>query len=553
MTPLIVSAFALLSAFSGVSSRVLPYGGHDAHENTRRGNSTCQRTQVAILGAGIAGIIAAQALANQSIDDFLIIELQGEIGGRVHHATFGQGPDGTPLLIEYGANWAQGLGTPGHSENPIWTLEKKWGIANTQSNFSRIITYNESGAVDFASEIDEFDEALRLLAEEGGEILSGNLQDRTIREGLSLVGWKPQQRAYPAAADAVEWWLYDGEQAVTPDETSLVFNTAVSNFTFLQFSNENNFIVDQRGHNTWIKGEASEFMAPNDRRLLLDTTVTDIWYSASGVEITTSDGDCIQADYAICTFSVGVLQHESAVTFEPSLPSWKRTAIEMFEMGTYTKIFMQFPSRFWPDDTEFFLYADPIQRGWYPIWQSLDLEGFFPDSHVIFVTVTERESHRVEKMTEAETQAEVMAVLRSMFPDVDVPDPIAFTYPRWTQTPWAYGSFSCWPAGTTLEMHQNLRANVDRLWFAGEGTSASYFGYMQGAWFEGRDIGNRIAGLIKGNCIGDAPTGGGVKGNGDCGEMVRYINLHGTTDVDEYNIQNGWDGTSFQTNGLDPE
>lgn len=415
------------------------------------------------------------------------------------------------------------------------------------------------------------------MAAEAGEILLDNFQDRTIREGLSLIGWKPEQREYPAASEAVEWWLYgksltsnldfspigivyitytyriDGEQSVTPEETSLVFNSAVSNFTFLQFSDQNNFVIDQRGHNYWIKGEASEFLSPDDTRLLLNTVVTDIAYSASGVEVTTNDGGCIQADYAICTFSVGVLQHEEVVVFEPPLPDWKRTAIEMFEMGTYTKIFLQFPSRFWPDDTEVFLYADPIQRGWYPIWQSVDLDGFFPGSHVIFVTVTESQSYRVEKMTDAQTQAEVMAVLRSMFPGVDIPEPTAFVYPRWTQTPWAYGSFSCWPAGTTLEMHENLRANVDRLWFAGEHTSASYFGYMQGAYFEGLDIGNRIAGLLKGKCIGPAPTDGGTKGDGTCGEMVRYVNLHGTTEDDEYNIQNGWDGSSFQTNGLETE
>lgn len=50
------------------------------------------------------------------------MEYQGEIGGRVHHADFGKGPDGKPLLVEYGANWIQGLGTEDGPENPIWTF-----------------------------------------------------------------------------------------------------------------------------------------------------------------------------------------------------------------------------------------------------------------------------------------------------------------------------------------------------------------------------------------------------------------------------------------------
>ncbi|KAK8066701.1 hypothetical protein PG997_013448 [Apiospora hydei] len=469
----LIALQSLSVTLPGASATVIP-----ADQHHRRHSGTCQKTKVAILGAGITGITIAQTLANASVTDFIIVEYKDEIGGRLHHENFGKGPDGKPLLVEYGANWAQGLGKPGGKRNPIWTL---WNIRNPPSNFSAILTYNETGEVDFISEIEEYEEAVERMAAVAGELLADNIQDRTMREGLVHVGWKPNQREYPQAADAIEWWLYDGEQAYTPEETSLVFNAAVSNFTFLQFSDENNFIVDQRGHNTWLKGEASEFLAANDPRLHLGTIVDRIGYSGEGVVVVNKDGSCIEADYAVTTFSLGVLQQEDVVTFEPALPEWKQVAIESFLLGTYTKIFLQFNETWWPTDTEFFLYADPVQRGWYPIWQSLDKEGFFPGSHAIFVTVTERESQRVERMTDAETQAEVMAVLRAMFPDVDVPEPTAFQYPRWGTTPWAYGSFSCWPTGTTLEQHQNLRANVDRLWFAGEHTSASYFGYMQGA------------------------------------------------------------------------
>lgn len=103
--------------------------------------------------------------------------------------------------------------------------KKKWKIASQESNFSRILTYNESGLADFESEIEEYENAFLRMTQEAGELLTGNIQDKTIREGLMHVGWKPDQRDYPAAADAVEWWLYDGEQAFTSEETSLVFNS----------------------------------------------------------------------------------------------------------------------------------------------------------------------------------------------------------------------------------------------------------------------------------------------------------------------------------------
>lgn len=46
-----------------------------------------------------------QALSNASVTDFLIVEYQSDIGGRVAHTTFGAKPDGTPYVVELGANW----------------------------------------------------------------------------------------------------------------------------------------------------------------------------------------------------------------------------------------------------------------------------------------------------------------------------------------------------------------------------------------------------------------------------------------------------------------
>ena len=73
-----------------------------------------------------------------------------------------------------------------------------------------------------------------------------------------------------------------------------------------------------------------------------------------------------------------------------------------------------------------------------------------------------------------------------------------------------------------------MRANVERLWFAGEANSAEMFGFLLGALTEGRYIGYRLGKII----------------NGDAGDdefdMERYETLHGTTFEDEHNEENGW-------------
>ncbi|KAL8952186.1 MAG: hypothetical protein Q9222_001885 [Ikaeria aurantiellina] len=207
-------------------------------------------------------------------------------------------------------------------------------------------------------------------------------------------------------------------------------------------------------------------------------------------------------------------------------------------MGTYTKIFLQFPPDkvFWNTSYQFFLYADPDERGYYPVFQSLDGDGFLPGSGIIFVTVVQSQSYVVEAQDDETTKAEVLAVLRDMFGNDTVPDPIAFMYPRWSLEPWTYGSYSNWPPGTTLEMHQNLRANVGRLYFAGEATSTEYFGFLHGAWYEGQAVGQEVAGMLA---------------NTSNAEGVHYDVLYGTTPEAEYNAANGWEVSSFLTYGFE--
>ena len=144
--------------------------------------------------------------------DFLIVEYNSDIGGRVAHTTFGA--SGHEYTVELGANWVQGLVTTGGPENPIWTLAQLYNLTNTYSNYSSIETFDESGAVDFTDLITEFeDDPYSTLEEDAGYILVDNLQDRSVRSGLSLAGWKPKQ---DKQAQAVEWWEWDFEYAYTP-------------------------------------------------------------------------------------------------------------------------------------------------------------------------------------------------------------------------------------------------------------------------------------------------------------------------------------------------
>ncbi|CAL1697874.1 unnamed protein product [Somion occarium] len=447
---------------------------------------------VLILGGGVAGVIAARTLHEQGINNFKIVEARDELGGRL--MTFKFGVIGNQHALELGPNWVQGTETTDGPKNPIWSLVQKHGVKTQESDWTgSVTTYDATGAVDYLDQFDASSDDFTNLTIVAGARVDKKLVDLSSRTGYSLIGSKPKT----PQAMACEYYQLDWESAGTPEESSMITTSWAANFTydpdFGGFGDSNAMSIDQRGFKRFIQAEAATFLKAN--QILLNSTVKNITYSTSGVEVSLATGEKLSADYALTTFSVGVLQNDD-VLFHPPLPDWKREAIHRMTM-----IFLQFPRKFW-FDTEMGLYADP-ERGRYPVWQSLDHKNFFSGSGIFFVTVTGDYSVRVEALPDSQIQDEVMGVLRTMFPNVTVPDPIAFHFPRWHNNPLFRGSYSNWPPSFFSGHHQNLRAAVeDRLWFAGEATSQKYFGFLHGAFFEGQDTGLAIAKCVHGaGCV----------------------------------------------------
>ncbi|KAF7980394.1 hypothetical protein HWV62_38194 [Athelia sp. TMB] len=442
-------------------------------------------TKILILGGGVAGVIAARTLHEQGFDNFMIVEARDELGGRMQSSTFGV--SGNEHTVELGANWIQGTQVKGGPKNPILALAEKHKVKTTFSDFyGSMTTYDNNGYIDY---LDVFNAAV------------DNYTTMVNVAGYALSGAKPQSK-YDMVS---EYYQFDWEYAQTPEQTSWIASSWAENFTFNPdaggFSEDNLFSIDQRGFKTLIQDESKEFLKRS--QVLLNHTIKDIEYSASGVKVITKDGAELKGDYALCTFSLGVLQHDDIV-FKPALPDWKQEAIQSMTMATYTKIFLQFKEKFW-FDTQFGIYADST-RGRYPVWQGLDLNGFIPGSGIVFVTVTGDYSERIEAFPDAEIQTEVMSVLRSMYPNITIPEPEAFMFPRWSSDPLYRGSYSNWPSSFYSDHHENLRATVDqRLWFAGEATSAKWYGFLHGAYYEGQDAANAIVKSIEcGGCVGRA-------------------------------------------------
>lgn len=134
----------------------------------------------------------------------------------------------------------------------------------------------------------------------------------------------------------------------------------------------------------------------------------------------------------------------------------------------------------------------------------LQLIGYSFSPHGLSYLNQGDESVRIENLSDAQVQAEALAVLQEMYPGKTIPEPQAFYFYRWHSDPLYRGSYSNWPASFYVEHVDNLRDPVENVYFAGEATSYEYYGFLQGAYTEGERVGQTIAQCLLSGCASAA-------------------------------------------------
>ena len=240
-----------------------------------------------------------------------------------------------------------------------------------------------------------------------------------------------------------------------------------------------------RYHN-FIDEKAKEF---KDDKIFKDRPVKKVSYSKQGVTVETKPGKAtdkmtIEAQYAIATFPLGVLQ-KGDVQFEPPFSQDKTKAIKKFKMGNYEKIYVQFPENFWgKKEVLFSINTDRPPSESIMTWGlNLDLEKYFKDSKMLTFHSMGPTARRIAKQNKEETKKEVDVIMRKMFPGKAVPaSNILVT--SWTNEEYTYGSWASMPEKFSKLDWEEVRKNEDRLYFAGEHTSSNY-GFVHSAYQSG--------------------------------------------------------------------
>ena len=474
-------------------------------------NQTCSESNldadVLILGGGIAGLAAARALHNRDVTNFLIIEAQSQLGGRVRTVEL---RPGSGIMINSGANWFHGYDPdqPGlHPLAQIINTPSCGGIQGVITTLNGLGVRNSRG-VDITNSpslrYSDYEAAATGIDNLGRARQNAGMPDISVREALSRSGWVVRT----AEDEWIDWLEYTYCFAEPPDDSSL-FNT-VSLGDFSAFGDPDRagdfLITDNEGYAKVIRCLADEFLMENDPRVHLNTQVTRIEWSNDCVCATATMGGnsnrTFCGRYAIVTFSIGVLQQLQAagLEFDPPLPPEKVNAINSIRMAHYLNIVVEFNTRFWEQDIVYIGYVNESDGRYFPIVQELThIQG----ATVVYMTVTDRLADRIIRQTEEQNRQEIIAVFNNAYNMSLQPSDIRTLFlPNWDINPLFFGSYSNRPVGVTSETFTTLRSPLGgRLFLSGEATSERYSSSVHGGYFSGIDTANDVLTEIQGSGV----------------------------------------------------
>lgn len=255
---------------------------------------------VVIIGAGAAGLSAGKQLAKRGIS-YVIVEAANRVGGRAYTETHSFGAP-----VDHGCSWISGA-----IHNPFTQIGKANGftlVDHTNAGSDLFdIDGNPAGDVDWQEYERAWGAITRALdrAGEAGKDVSAASVIPDIPYSATVQSWM----------GAMDYGV-DFEDISTAD----YWDSA---------EDQPSFIV-REGLGAIVATLAA------DQPIVLNTPVTAIDWSGTGVSVETTDGT-IRAKACLVTVSVGVLA-AGGIRFTPDLPATKQQAIADIPMGLLMKV-----------------------------------------------------------------------------------------------------------------------------------------------------------------------------------------------------------------------
>ncbi|GJM93375.1 hypothetical protein PR202_ga09924 [Eleusine coracana subsp. coracana] len=467
-----------------------------------------KKPRVVIVGAGVAGLAAAQRLCGAGGDrfDVTVVEAGARAGGRVLTSEF------AGHRVEMGATWVQGI-----VGSPVYALARDAGALDPDPE-------DDGGLVPY-ERMDGFPDRVLTVAE-GGAVVDADLVAKPVEDlyrgrsrravGHADLGQLPAAPAYQRRNTRRRW------RRVEPRRAQSRTDTSADDLGDLDLAAEREY-RDFPGDHVTIPGgyyrvvdRLVAALPPGTVRLGLQLRRLEWGRTPVRLHFAYGDAPALEADHVIVTVSLGVLKTSclgngkqdaaGAIAFDPPLPQFKREAVARLGFGVVDKLFMEVEAMEGdegepPVDFPFLHMAFRAHHVSEAPWWMRGTESICPvhgGSRVALAWFAGREAEHLESLPDDEVVRGVHATLDAFLPSS------RWRVKRVKRSAWAtdplfLGSYSYVAVGSSGEdldtMAEPLpRAEDDggghderplRVLFGGEATHRAHYSTTHAAYLSG--------------------------------------------------------------------
>ncbi|XP_019458079.1 PREDICTED: lysine-specific histone demethylase 1 homolog 3-like isoform X2 [Lupinus angustifolius] len=507
---------------------------YDYQENGQSNESTCvkstlgdqiddllqsdseARKRVIVIGAGPAGLTAARHLKRQGFP-VTVLEARSRIGGRVFtdHSSLS-------VPVDLGASIITGVEADVATErrpDPSALVCAQLGLELTVLN-SDCPLYDTVSGQKVPPDMDEaleaeynilLDDMELLVAQKGEQAMRMSLEDgleyalkirRMAHSGSIEENEKDNSGCSPfdSRRDCTVKKKTDKE-ILSPLERRIMDwhfahleygCAALLTEVSLPYWNQDDVYGGFGGAHCMVKGGYSTVVESLGEGLPvhLNHVVTNVSYGIkeSGqnnkVKVSTSNGNDFFGDAVLITVPLGCLKAET-IQFSPPLPPWKYSSVQRLGFGVLNKVILEFPCVFWDDAVDYF-GATAEERGkrghCFMFWNVRKTVG----APVLIALVVGKAAIDGQSLSSTDHVNHALKVLRKLFGEASVPDPVGHVVTDWGRDPFSYGAYSYVAIGASGEDYDILGRPVDNhLFFAGEATCKEHPDTVGGAMMSG--------------------------------------------------------------------
>lgn len=409
-----------------------------------RGRAQSREVDVAIIGAGAAGIAAARRCAAQG-RSHVILEALPRVGGRVAMVS---SPFGTP--VDLGAHR---LFAP---KNPLIDIARGIKFDLYQPLPSRRLYLGSREARD--AEYDDFTASARRAA-----------------RAIAAVGETGRDSAAADVLPELGPWQDTASFVLGP----MVYGMELNRISTIDFSR-----AAERSEEFAARGGMGSLLYAVSRGIPIElgTAVRALQVAARRTVIIETTKGGLQASAVIVTASPGVLA-TGRIRFSPNLPERAAQAIARLPMGVHNRVAFELsgnPLRMRDDETVLFR----AQGG-----KTMRLTARVAGSDIAYADIAGALAGSLGQ-DDNDMIAFVREMLREHFGG-DIARQITWTsVARWNRDEWFQGSHAVAQPGFAQSRQALMEPVHERIFFAGEALHDTQFGTLAGAWASGERAAN---------------------------------------------------------------